>query len=692
MAKIDLTNGAAPSTPTAGKVSLYTKTDKKIYIKDDAGVETPLIDAGVASITALTGDVTATGPGSVAATIAAGAVTNAKVASGIDAVKIGAGSVNNTEFGYLDGVTSQLQVQLDNIVSSVLNRVPYVGAAADINLGNTQRIINLVDPALPQDAATKNYVDTGLGSIYVPYTGAVSDLVLGTHNIRMASGALKDAANLDSVLINNRALQDATGVNVVQWGTYQLFDSLTILSQNWNSRSLYRADGVEAFNWTNGPYIRLDPTPNASTLYFEGGITPYFEYNPATDKMSTGNYNIFRFNSPNVSFDTVIDSFDFKVMDANTTNRMLYDFGGILPSVDFGNYFLMNIGVTNMGPMLDWSLATGGGSVKIYGDVAGSGYGLIADFAYGELYLPSSPGTLTLSWSARQLYDNFNVESLDWDFHTLSFLGTTTANWETCVLNDLSTGTQALYWSTRLLIDELGMISISWNDRQCIDSGNVLSLDFGFRTLNNGSGTVIANFFNSALILNGTASTNNGAIWTDSTQKAFQVYQDGVKQTVQAALFTQTATGTSANSTAENTISSTGVGTLTLPTNFFVAGKTLRITGSGFHSSTASPTLNFKVKFGSTVICTTGAHTHHNATNGSWSFNAVITCRTTGAGGTVFAQGNFLDATDVVNMVNTATTSVNTTTTQAITVTAQWSSASPSNTISLTNMMVEVLN
>jgi hypothetical protein len=242
------------------------------------------------------------------------------------------------------------------------------------------------------------------------------------------------------------------------------------------------------------------------------------------------------------------------------------------------------------------------------------------------------------------------------------------------------------------LIDELGGISIAWNDRQCIDSGNTLSLDYGFRTLNNSAGTLIANYFNAALVLSGGSLATNGAVWTDSTQKALQVYQDGVKQTVQAALFTQTATGTSANSTAENTISSTGVGTLTLPTNFFVAGKTIRIRGKGFHSSTASPTLNLKVKFGSTVINTTGAHTHHNATNGYFDFECDITCRTTGAGGTVFSQGIFTDATDHVSMGNTATVTVNTTTTQAITVTAQWSAASASNTISMTNLTVEVLN
>lgn len=72
--------------------------------------------AGGGGITALTGDVTASGTGSVAATIENGVVTNAKVAAGIDAVKLADGSVSNTEFQCLNGVTSAIQTQLDGKV------------------------------------------------------------------------------------------------------------------------------------------------------------------------------------------------------------------------------------------------------------------------------------------------------------------------------------------------------------------------------------------------------------------------------------------------------------------------------------------------------------------------------------------------------------------------------------------------
>lgn len=45
--------------------------------------------------------------------IANTAVTNAKVATGIDAAKIADGSVSNAEFQYLSGVTSDIQTQLN---------------------------------------------------------------------------------------------------------------------------------------------------------------------------------------------------------------------------------------------------------------------------------------------------------------------------------------------------------------------------------------------------------------------------------------------------------------------------------------------------------------------------------------------------------------------------------------------------
>lgn len=79
MSKLTLTEQASPSTPSAGQMTIYPKTDKELYVKDDAGNEKKLSTDSNA-IDSLTGDVVASGPGAAGATIQPNAVTDAKLA------------------------------------------------------------------------------------------------------------------------------------------------------------------------------------------------------------------------------------------------------------------------------------------------------------------------------------------------------------------------------------------------------------------------------------------------------------------------------------------------------------------------------------------------------------------------------------------------------------------------------------
>jgi hypothetical protein len=76
------------------------------------------------------------------------AVTNAKIASNIDAAKISSGNVSNTEFDYLDGVTAAIQTQLNNkqplstiltntsaaFTTSLESKLAGIAAGAEVNV------------------------------------------------------------------------------------------------------------------------------------------------------------------------------------------------------------------------------------------------------------------------------------------------------------------------------------------------------------------------------------------------------------------------------------------------------------------------------------------------------------------------------------------------------------------------------
>lgn len=78
------TRASQPLATAVSAGTLYFVTDELVTERSNGTTWDDYSDGGSASITALTGDVTATGPGSVAATIAADAVTNAKLANMAD--------------------------------------------------------------------------------------------------------------------------------------------------------------------------------------------------------------------------------------------------------------------------------------------------------------------------------------------------------------------------------------------------------------------------------------------------------------------------------------------------------------------------------------------------------------------------------------------------------------------------------
>ena len=147
------------------------------------------------------GDIVVSGSGTVY-TIDTGVVTDAKVASGIDAVKIGAGAVDNSEFGYLNGVTSGIQGQIDGKQASL-------GFTPE-NVGNKATSYDSVNDTLyPSLAATEaRYIQVGSGvqklavSLFINPSQTISDSygMIVPDRCEIVSG-------LDLTLSNNAILE-----------------------------------------------------------------------------------------------------------------------------------------------------------------------------------------------------------------------------------------------------------------------------------------------------------------------------------------------------------------------------------------------------------------------------------------------------------------------------------------------------
>ena len=168
------------------------------------------------------------------AEIANGAVTNVKVASGIDAVKIGAGSVSNTEFGYLDGVTSAIQTQLnakqDSSGTAAAAKAACVADAINNGTVDVAPSQNAVFDALAlkQDAsgtaaaakaaAVSDTITDGVTDV-APSQNAVFDALALKQDASGTAAAAKAAAVADSI---------ADGVTDVAPSQNAVFDALAL--------------------------------------------------------------------------------------------------------------------------------------------------------------------------------------------------------------------------------------------------------------------------------------------------------------------------------------------------------------------------------------------------------------------------------------------------------------------------------
>lgn len=166
-------------------------------------------------------------------------------------------------------------------------------------------------------------------------------------------------------------------------------------------------------------------------------------------------------------------------------------------------------------------------------------------------------------------------------------------------------------------------------------------------------------------------------------------------------IFSGTADQTIANTTTETTLFGTGVGNLTLPASFWFVGRQIRIRLAGTIATTLTPTADIKLKYGSTVLLDSTALALPVLTGTNpWKIEATITCRSTGASGSVGAEmdieltsgGVVVGAALKVAILPVAPTTIDTTSASALDVTFTWGTASALDTITTKTALVEFLN
>ena len=154
-----------------------------------------------------------------------------------------------------------------------------------------------------------------------------------------------------------------------------------------------------------------------------------------------------------------------------------------------------------------------------------------------------------------------------------------------------------------------------------------------------------------------------------------------------------------ANTTDETSQLGTGGtdDTRTIKANMVSAGQCYSIRLNGLISCTGTPTGAIRIKLGSTNLVVSGPTTLPSGlTNAFVETVFHFTVRSTGALGTVIGQGHTklivgaLGTTYNRQLTMTAPATIDFTADQAIDVTYQWGTASPSNTLTITNSMIKV--
>ena len=220
-------------------------------------------------------------------------ITNAKVATGaaIDATKIGGGAVSNTEFSYLDGVTSAIQTQIDSKQATITGAATTIvssdltaSRAAITNSSGKIAVSTVTDTELGYVSGVTSAIQTQLGTKLTASNNLsdVSSTSTARTNLGLAIGTNVQAYDTELAAIAGLTSAADKGIQFTGSGTAAVFDLTTA------GKALL--DDADATTQRTTLGLGTIATQNANNVALTGGTITGLGDPSSSSEAATKNY------------------------------------------------------------------------------------------------------------------------------------------------------------------------------------------------------------------------------------------------------------------------------------------------------------------------------------------------------------------------------------------------------------------